>query len=92
MGSTTNLKENKTLFIPCGCRSEILVIEYNHETGLANFAIYEHPISYKYKLSVWQRLSYCYRILFNKKLYADQITLNKEQLKELKQFMHILDI
>lgn len=87
MGSLTNLKENKTIFIPCLCKSEILVIEYDHEWEIADLAIYEHYIRHHNKLSLWQRLRYCYQVLFNKKPYADQITLNKEQLKDLQQFL-----
>jgi hypothetical protein len=87
MGSLTNLKENKTLFIPCNCRSEILVIEYDHEINMANFAIYEHQINYGHKLSLWQRIRYCYQILVHKKPYADQIVLNHKQLMDLRNFL-----
>ncbi|NDC71990.1 MAG: hypothetical protein EBZ62_00850 [Sphingobacteriia bacterium] len=87
MGSVTNLKENKTIFIPCGCKSEILMIEYDHEIEIADFAIYEHLTSYEYKMSFWQRLKYCYQVLVYKKPYADQIILNNTQLKDLKQFL-----
>ena len=92
MGTLTNLKENKTLFIPCDCGSEILMIEYDHEIKIANFAIYEHPVAYKSKMSLWQRIRYCYQILFNKKPYADQTSLNKKQLKELRAFLSLLDL
>jgi len=92
MGTTTNLKTNKTLFIPCDCRSEILMIEYDHEIQMADFAIYEHQIAYKHKMSLWQRLRYCWQVLANKKPYADQITLNKKQLTDLKNFINSIDI
>jgi hypothetical protein len=70
MGSVTNLRENKTLFIPCGCRSEILMIEYDHEINMADFAIYQTAVSYSTKMSLWQRLRYCWQVLWNKKPYA----------------------
>ncbi|NBU33528.1 hypothetical protein EBZ38_16295 [bacterium] len=92
MGSVTNLKENKTVFIPCDCKSEILTIEYDHEIDIADFAIYEHIKSYEYKMSFWQRLKYCYRVLIHKKPYADQIILNKKQLLDLKNFLNALDL
>lgn len=92
MGSVTNLKENKTLFIPCECKSEILSIEYDHEIELADLAMYEHYVSYTNKLSLWQRIRYCYRVLFHKKPYADQMVLNKNQLKDLKKFLNGLPI
>lgn len=87
MESLTNLKENKTIFIPCLCKNEILVMEYDHELDIADVAIFEHYIRYSNKLSLWQRLRYCYRVLVHKKPYADQITLDKEQLKDLKKFL-----
>lgn len=92
MGSNTNLKTNKTLFIPCGCRSEILMIEYDHEMKMADFAIYEHQVSYKSKMSLWQRLRYCWQVLAHKKPYADQIMLDHNQLSDLKSFLSSLDL
>ena len=91
MGRVTNLKENKTLFIPCGCRSEILMIEYDHEMRMADFAIYEHQVAYKSKMSLWQRLRYCWQVLLHKKPYADQIMLDDKQLLDLKEFLQGLD-
>lgn len=92
MGSVTNLSENKTLFIPCGCRSEILVIEYDHELKMADIAIYEHSVSFRYKISFLQRLRYCWSILWLKKPYADQIMLDNRQLLDLKNFINDLDL
>lgn len=88
MGSVLNLKENRTVFIPCGCRSEILVVEYDNNLELADFAIYENRSSYIQKMSFWHRLRYIWQILWHKKPYADQITLSKKQLKELEGFLH----
>lgn len=92
MGNVTNLKENKTLFIPCDCRNEILMIEYDHEIGMADFAIYEHYVGHRHKLSLWQRLRYCWRVLIHKKPYSDQLMLDNEQLKDLKDFLVSLDL
>ena len=90
MGSTTNLQTNKTLFIPCGCRNEILMIEYDHEFKIADVCIYENPSLYKYKMPLVQRLRYAWQILFYKKPYADQIVLDIEQIKELRSFLDII--
>ena len=87
MGSITNLSENKSLFIPCSCKSEILVIEYDHEIQLADLAIFENYTNYSNKMSLWQRLRYCYKVLFEKKPYADQMVLDNKQLKDLKEFL-----
>ena len=92
MGSVTNLKENKTLFVLCDCASEILMIEYDHTIGLADLAIYEHFRSFTHKISLWQRLRYCWKVLVDKKPYADQITLSKSRLLELKGFLSSLDL
>ena len=92
MGSITNLKTNKTLFIPCDCKNEILAIEYDHEWKIAELAIYEHYIGYARKLSLWQRIRYCYQILVNKKPYADQIALDKKQLIDLLNFLKHLNL
>jgi hypothetical protein len=92
MGSVTKLKENKTFFIPCDCRSEILLIEYDHEIQMADFAIYEHQTAHKSKMSLWQRFRYCWQVLVNKKPYADAIMLNNKQLIDLKNFLDRLDL
>jgi hypothetical protein len=92
VGSVTNLKENKTLFIPCSCKSEILVIEYDHEIQLADLAIFEHYANYGNKMSLWQRLWYCFRVLVYKKPYADQMVLDNKQLKDLQKFLNGLSL
>lgn len=92
MGNITSLKENKTLFIPCDCQSEILAIIYDHELKVADFAIYETVASFKNKLSLWQKLRYCWQIVVNNKPYADQILLTRKQLNDLKSFLSLLDL
>ena len=91
MGSITNLKENKTLFIPCDCQSEIIAIIYDHDIKMADISIYETMNSFRYKLSLWQRIRYCWQILVYKKPYADQISLNIKQLNELAKFLFSLE-
>lgn len=92
MASLTNLETNKTFFIACDCRNEILMIEYDHEYSMAELAIYEHYAGFRYKLSLWQRIKYCWQVLINKKPYTDQISLNKNQLIDLKSFLLSLDL
>ena len=92
MGSVTNLKENKTLFTPCDCLSEILVIDYDHEIKMADVAIYEMAHSFRSKMSLWQRFRYCWQVLIHKKPYADAIVLSNKQLLEIKQFLSSLDL
>jgi len=92
MGSVTNLKENKTIFIPCSCKSEILAIEYDHEIEMADLAMFENYTNYSNKMSLWQRLRYCYKVLFDKKPYSDQVVLDKNQLKDLRKFLDGLNL
>ena len=92
MGSITNLSENKSLFIPCSCKSEILVIEYDHEIQLADLAIFENYTNYSHKMSLWQRLRYCFRVLVHKKPYTDQLVLDNNQLKDLQKFLGSLNL
>ncbi len=92
MGSVTNLRENKTIFIPCSCKSELLVIEYDHTINMADVAIYENADSYSHKMSLWQRLRYCYNVLLRRKPYADQMVLDKKQLRDLQNFLNGLSL
>jgi hypothetical protein len=92
VGSITNLSENKSLFIPCSCKSEILVIEYDHEIQLADLAIFENYTNYSHKMSLWQRLRYCFRVLVHKKPYTDQLVLDNNQLKDLQKFLGSLNL
>lgn len=88
--TTTKFEKNKTLFLVCDCRSEVLSIEYDHEIKMADFAIFRHEMSHKYINSIWQRLRYAFRVLLGHNPYADQMMLTKEQLKDLRFFLESL--
>ena len=92
MGSLTNLSQSKSLFIPCDCRSEILMIEYDHHLKMADLAIYETDAAFRAKMSLWQRLRYCWQVLWHKKPYADEIMLDNNQLIDLQKFLASLDL
>jgi hypothetical protein len=81
-----------TLFAVCNCRSEVLVVEYDHEIKMADLAIYENGNSFRAKMSLWQRLRYCWKVLWYKKPYGDEIILDAKQLLELKNFISSLDL
>lgn len=85
MASLTNLKTNKTLFILCSCGSEVLYIEYDHDLNLADLAIFTN--FYGHKMSWYQKLRYCYNVLFLGQPYYDQIVLSDKDLKNLKDFI-----
>lgn len=77
--------DTKTLFCLCDCKSEILVIEYDHEMKLADLAIYRYA-AFSNKLSIFNRIRYAINIIWNGKVYADQMVLTQKQLKEIKNF------
>lgn len=87
-----NPKENKKLYIQCDCGSEILVIEYDSEIKMADFAIFQTDSAIKAKGSLWQRLRYCWQVLVNKKPYSDQIILNNNHLLDIKKFIAELNL
>lgn len=80
-------EKNKTTFILCDCRSEVLVLDHDFEYGLTELSIYENISSYGHKMSFWQKLRYIYQVLVHNRPYSDQIILNKEQLKDLGSFI-----
>lgn len=92
MGITIDLKENRTIFIPCDCKNQVLSIEYDHQAGLANLAIYENWQSYNHKLSLWQKIKTCCNIFAKNRIRPDQMVLNNKQLRDLGLFIRSLNI
>jgi hypothetical protein len=92
MSTITDLKTNKTLYLQCSCRSEVLVIEYDHNANMADLIIYSTRSAFDSKLSFWQKLRRCYHILMNHKPYTDQMVLDANHLKELKSFIYGLGL
>jgi len=83
----TKNNDQRTIFIRCGCQNEMLVLDYDGEIDMIDLAIYEINISYKHKMSLWQKARYIYQILIYGEPYMDQITLNRDQINELKAFL-----
>lgn len=92
MSIVTELNKNHSKFFQCSCSQELLLIEYDHNLNMAELVIYERQSSYNYKMSLWQRIRYCWYCLINGYAYHDQIVLNHNQLKELKTFLGSLDL
>lgn len=84
-------EKNKTSFILCDCKSEVLVLEYDDEYDLMEMSIYENLSSYSHKMSFWQKLRYIYQVLVKSRPYSDQIILNKEQIKHMTNFLTSID-
>lgn len=78
---------NNIHFELCGCKNEVLVLEYDQEIGLMDCAIYEHPSSFAHKFSWFQKLRYIWRVCRYNRPYNDQIVLDKSQIQNLKQFL-----
>lgn len=83
-------EKNKTIFLMCNCKSEILFIEHDFEHGLTELSLYENMSSYKHKMSFWQKIRYIYKVLADNSPYIDQIILDKNQLKKLSDFINSL--
>ena len=81
-------EKNKTTFILCDCRSEVLVLDHDSEYGLTELSIYENMSSYGHKMSFWQKIRYICRVLVHNRPYSDQIILNQNQLKDLGMFIN----
>ena len=79
---------NTVHFELCGCKNEVLVLEYDKDIGLMDCAIYEHPSSFAYKFSWFQKLRYIWRVCRYNRPYNDQIVLNKNQLLRLRDFLN----
>lgn len=84
-------QKNKTSFILCDCKSEVLVLEYDDEYNLMELSIYENLSSYSHKMSFWQKLRYIYQVLVKGRPYSDQMILNKEQIKHMANFLTSID-
>lgn len=87
MGYIQKFPENKILFTVCDCKSEILYIEYDPEMNMADIAVYESGVSYRSKMSFWQKIRYIWRVLIHGRPYADQMMLTHDQMLELKRFL-----
>lgn len=79
--------KNNIHFELCGCKSEVLVLEYDQEIGLMDLAIYEHTVSFNNKMSWFQKLRYIWQVMRHNRPYNDQIILDKNQIQKLKLFL-----
>jgi len=82
----------KTLYLPCGCSTEILALEYDKTYQIADFAIYTHGVFSCGKMSIWQKLRYCWRVLWLGKPFGDAMVLENDQLIVLRDFLNELNL
>ena len=87
-GKKQNPKNQSNIhFELCGCKSEVLVLEYDKEIGLIDLAIYEHKISFTNKMSWKQKLRYVWQVIRYNRPFNDQIVLDQDQILKLKLFL-----
>lgn len=88
MGYETKYSKDgvSTLFSLCSCNSEVLVIQYDHDANIADLCIYGSY--YTYKMSLWQKIRYIWHIISYGYPYRDQIVIDKNCLKEIKNFLN----
>lgn len=79
--------DNPIHFELCGCKSEVLVLEYDQEIGLVDLAIYEHSVSFRNKMSWWQKCKYIWQVMRYNRPFNDQIVLDKNQIKQIILFL-----
>lgn len=82
----------KTCFVSCDCKTEVLCIEYDHDTNMAEVALYEHKSYLTGKMSWLNKLRYCWKILCTGRPYCDQLVLTNKSLRELRVFLLSLDL
>ena len=71
------------LYLPCDCSCEVIRLEYDTENNEYFLSIYE----FKKKYSFWHKLKYMWQILRTGEPYSDQISLSKEKMVELKDWI-----
>lgn len=73
----------------CSCH-EVHVVSYENEP---DFPLIELSIWTYYcgeKATFWQRIRYCWRMIFTGRLYSDQVMLTKKTSKELGE--HLIEV
>jgi len=75
-------------FFECTCLNEVLVLDkWGDESGELALAVYKLQ-NYPRYLPFIKRLKLSLKILFKGEMYHDNIILEKEQVKELKEWLN----
>lgn len=83
----TKFDTNKVIFLLCNCTSEILTINYYEKEPFVELSIYGYYNSHMNKLSFSKKMKIIWDLLWNNKIYGDQMILDKSNLRELKDFI-----
>lgn len=88
----TNQKINdfRTVFIRCDCDSEVLVMRYDSEIDMIDISLFENHLSFRNKMTWFQKFKYIYQVIINGHPYTDQIILSRKNIEEMKDFLTTL--
>jgi hypothetical protein len=78
-------------YIPCECTSEIVHLQYDEELDMTYLSIYEVGCNKNHKFSLWQRIRFCFKILFKGRVYGDQVVLKDNHLKSFSHYINRVD-
>ena len=81
------MKDNDYKFIMCDCHSHGLVIEKFPDEEETFIALFERGVDGK-KLSLLDRLKWCWQILIYGHPWTDMIVLDKAKQKEIAEFLN----
>lgn len=95
--NTINIKYNtKKLLLPCDCMGSCRIIKFEY----FEFDDYDKDLiiemyrkhGYENKYTLWERIKFSIYFLFKgKRLYSDDICLNRDSIEELKDFINSID-
>lgn len=87
MSSLIKFNQDKSCFILCSCKSEILYLNYDAETKLTDMCFYHSIESAQHQMSLWTKIKTIWQVLRKGTIYPDQIVLDKNSTKELCEFL-----
>lgn len=77
------MKQNKSKFYKCGCSSHLLEIDTSFRMdNEINFSIWELGRNTD-KMSIRERIRWCWRILTKGSPWSDSVILDEEQVNEI---------
>lgn len=82
------ISDFRTAFIRCGCDNEILVARYDSDIDMLDLCLFESQRSFTHKMSFYQKIRYIYNLFKTGQPFTDQIILHRDQIEELKGFLH----
>ena len=69
-------------FILCDCKTEGILLSEDKEINLMYLSFFQYSYN-PTKMSLYQKLRYCWQVLIKGEPFDDEIVLNKENSREL---------